>query len=156
MKKTKATDMMLHPATIMRMSFHISREAMVFATCCSAFDIGLRGAAPEGNREGGLGIKVRVVRCKREKAIQKREVLAPHHEGKGESGRKGHTQNTRKSRSARSGTRTRTTITGQGILSPSCLPFHHSGGFPDCKGKGKWRNIQQFSPTFTDFSAIIA
>ena len=28
---------------------------------------------------------------------------------------------------AASGTRTRTTITGQGILSPSCLPFHHRG-----------------------------
>ena len=27
---------------------------------------------------------------------------------------------------ARSGTRTRTAGTGQGILSPSCLPFHHS------------------------------
>ena len=29
--------------------------------------------------------------------------------------------------SAASGTRTRTTISGQGILSPSCLPFHHRG-----------------------------
>ena len=28
---------------------------------------------------------------------------------------------------AASGTRTRTAITGQGILSPSCLPFHHRG-----------------------------
>ena len=28
---------------------------------------------------------------------------------------------------ARSGTRTRTNITAQGILSPSCLPFHHLG-----------------------------
>ena len=28
---------------------------------------------------------------------------------------------------AASGTRTRTAITGQGILSPSCLPFHHHG-----------------------------
>ena len=28
--------------------------------------------------------------------------------------------------SARSGTRTRTGVTAQGILSPSCLPFHHS------------------------------
>ena len=45
---------------------------------------------PKETERGGLGIKVRVVRCKREKAIQKREVLAPYHEGKGESGRKGH------------------------------------------------------------------
>ena len=29
--------------------------------------------------------------------------------------------------STRSGTWTRTAITGQRILSPSCLPFHHSG-----------------------------
>ena len=28
---------------------------------------------------------------------------------------------------AASGTRTRTTVSGQGILSPSCLPFHHRG-----------------------------
>ncbi len=28
---------------------------------------------------------------------------------------------------AASGTRTRTAIPGQGILSPSCLPFHHRG-----------------------------
>ena len=28
---------------------------------------------------------------------------------------------------AASGTRTRTAISGQGILSPSCLPFHHRG-----------------------------
>ena len=25
------------------------------------------------------------------------------------------------------GTRTRTAVSGQGILSPSCLPFHHQG-----------------------------
>ena len=30
-------------------------------------------------------------------------------------------------RCAASGTRTRTAVTGQGILSPSCLPFHHHG-----------------------------
>ena len=36
-------------------------------------------------------------------------------------------QLTRASKSTRSGTWTRTAITGQRILSPSCLPFHHSG-----------------------------
>ena len=70
---------------------------------------------PKETERGGLEIKVRVVRCKREKGIQKREVLAPHHEGKGESGKKGHTQNTRKSRSARSGTRTRTAAMAKGF-----------------------------------------
>ena len=50
--------------------------------------------------------------------------------------------------SAASGTRTRTTIPGQGILSPSCLPFHHRGSQCGCKGsvffrngQKKWRNI---------------
>ena len=60
-----------------------------------------------------------------------------------------------KSRCARSGSRTRTAITGPGAVSPSCLPFHHSGGFSGCKGKGKWWNFQQFSLTFTDFYVFI-
>ena len=33
---------------------------------------------------------------------------------------------------ASGGTRTRTAVSGQGILSPSCLPFHHQG--MGCKG----------------------
>ena len=32
-----------------------------------------------------------------------------------------------KSSCASDETRTRTAISGQGILSPSCLPFHHQG-----------------------------
>jgi len=35
---------------------------------------------------------------------------------------------------ARGGTRTRTALTDQGILSPSCLPFHHPG-----RGRQRWR-----------------
>ena len=33
------------------------------------------------------------------------------------------------------GNRTRTAVSGQGILSPSCLPFHHQGGSWDCKDR---------------------
>ncbi len=39
-----------------------------------------------------------------------------------------------KSCCASGGNRTRTAFSGQGILSPSCLPFHHQGGDVwDCK-----------------------
>ena len=38
-------------------------------------------------------------------------------------------------------TRTRTGITAQGILSPSCLPFHHQGDDVSCKDKKNLRDI---------------
>jgi hypothetical protein len=38
-------------------------------------------------------------------------------------------------------TRTRTGIAAQGILSPSCLPFHHQGDDAKCKDKKNLRDI---------------
>ena len=55
---------------------------------------------------------------------------------------------------AASGTRTRTAISGQGILSPSCLPIpplrqpRRHGRQTICKGKVISRNGQKFGPLF--------
>ena len=40
------------------------------------------------------------------------------------------------------GNRTRTAVSGQGILSPSCLPFHHQGVMWECKGSVFLRKSQ--------------
>ena len=60
--------------------------------------------------------------------------------------------------SAASGTRTRTTLPGQGILSPSCLPFHHHGIISDCKGNAiSWNsqiNCQQIESPMVDFHLL--
>ncbi len=45
----------------------------------------------------------------------------------------------------RSGTRTHTADNGQGILSPSCLPFHHSGNHLRCKVSNLFATRKIFS-----------
>ena len=46
---------------------------------------------------------------------------------------------------ASGGNRTRTDISVQGILSPSCLPFHHQGSMIECKFTKKKSLIKENS-----------
>ena len=43
------------------------------------------------------------------------------------------------------GNRTRTAVSGQGILSPSCLPFHHQGDGVFRKGAERTAKIRNIS-----------